>query len=255
MITKGIVLAAGKGTRLLPLTLAMPKEMIRVGTKPVIEHAIEVLRAGEIKDILVVVGRKKEAIMDYLGSGERLGVDISYKIQEELKGTAHAVFLGRKFVGVDDFAVIYGDNYLRPHETIKYVVKFHEEKRADTTLVLYPVKDPRRFGIVKINKYNQVLDMIEKPSLKEARPYKTGGIYLSIAGLLLLNPSVFGYIGKTKPGKDGEIWLTDSVDLMRKDGKAIYGFRFEGTRYDLGTFDSLRKADELEQKEKFRKAR
>jgi len=72
VIKKAIVLAAGKGTRLMPLTLAVPKEMIRVGIKPVIEHAIEVLKAGGIEDILIIVGRKKEAIMDYLGSGERL---------------------------------------------------------------------------------------------------------------------------------------------------------------------------------------
>ena len=90
MIKKAVVLAAGKGTRLMPLTLAMPKEMIRVGTKPVIEHAIEVLKAGGIRDVLIIVGRKKEAIMDYLGSGERLGVNIYYRIQEEPKGSAHS---------------------------------------------------------------------------------------------------------------------------------------------------------------------
>lgn len=247
MIRKAIVLAAGKGTRLRPLTLAIPKEMIRVGTKPVIEHAINVLRAGGIKDILIVVGRKKEAILDYLGSGERLGVDISYKIQEELKGTAHAVYQGGDFVSNEDFVVIYGDNYLKPYEVMKEIVKLHEEKKADATLVLHPVKDPRRFGVVKIDADNKVLGIIEKPTLEEAESYKVGDEYLNIAGLLVLKPIVFDFIERTKPGKDNEIWLTDSVELMRKSRHKVQAFLFKGTRYDIGTFESLMEADRLEQ--------
>lgn len=247
MIKKAVILAAGKGTRLRPLTLAIPKEMIRVGTKPVIEHAINVLKAGGIEKILVVVGRKKEAILDYLGSGERLGVDISYKIQEELKGTAHAVYQGKDFVGNEDFAVIYGDNYLKPYEVMDEIVKFHEEKGADATLVLHPVKDPRRFGIVKIDADNKVLGIIEKPTLEEAEPYKVGDEYLNIAGLLVLKPIVFDFIERTKPGKDNEIWLTDSIELMRRNGHEICAFVFKGTRYDIGTFESLKEADRLEQ--------
>ncbi len=247
MIKKAIILAAGKGTRLRPLTLAIPKEMIRVGTKPVIEHAINVLKAGGIEKILVVVGRKKEAIMDYLGSGERLGVDISYKIQEELKGTAHAVYQGKDFVGNEDFVVIYGDNYLKPYEAMEEIVKFHEEREADATLVLHPVKDPRRFGIVKIDADNKVLGIIEKPTLEEAEPYKVGDDYLNIAGLLVLKPIIFDFIGRTKIGKDDEIWLTDSVELMRGSGHKVYAFLFKGARYDIGTFESLMEADRLEQ--------
>ena len=202
MIKKAIVLAAGKGTRLMPLTLAVPKEVIRVGAKPVIEHAIDVLRAGRIREILVIVGRKKEAILDYLGSGERLGLNISYKIQEELKGTAHAVYQGKDFIGNENFVVIYGDNYLKPYEIMKEIIKFHEEKEADATLVLYTVKDPRRFGIVKIDADNKVLGIIEKPTLEEAESYRVGDEYLSIAGLLVFKPIVFDFIERTKPGKD-----------------------------------------------------
>jgi dTDP-glucose pyrophosphorylase len=249
MIRKGLVLAAGGGTRLRPLTLAMPKEMVRVGTKPVIEHAIDVLKAGGIKDILVVIGRKKEAIMDYLGSGEMLGIQVYYRVQEELRGTAHAVYQGKDFIGGEDFVVMYGDNYLRPYEVMKEIIKFHKKKNADVTLVLHPVEDPRRFGVVKVDKQGKVLGMIEKPTWKEAKSYKVNGTYLNIAGLLVLKPSVFKYIERTKPGKGGEVWITDSIELMRKDGRAVYGFLFHGTRYDIGTFESLQKADELEQRE------
>jgi len=250
VIKKAIVLAAGKGTRLMPLTLAVPKEMIRVGIRPVIEHAIEVLKAGGIEDILIIVGRKKEAIMDYLGSGERLGVNIYYRIQDEPKGTAHAVYYGKDFIGSEDFVVMYGDNYFKPYDAMKDIVKFHESRKADATLVLHPVKDPRRFGIVKINEKGEVLYMIEKPSLEEAKSCKLNGVYLNIAGLLILKSVIFDYIKKTKPGTNDEIWLTDSVKLLRRDGYKILGFVFSGRRYDIGTFESLKKADMVEQAEK-----
>lgn len=242
-------MAAGKGTRLMPLTLAMPKEMIRVGIKPVIEHAIEVLKAGGIMDILIVVGRKKEAIMDYLGSGERLGVNIYYRIQDEPKGSAHAVYYGRDFVGSEDFVVMYGDNYFKPYNVIIDVIRVHVDNNAYATLLLHPVEDPRRFGIVKIDERRKVLGIIEKPTLEKAKPYRSDGAYLNIAGLLIFKSKIFEFIENTKPGINGEIWLTDSVELMRKSGSKIYGYPFSGIRYDIGTFESLRDADKKEQME------
>lgn len=249
MIKKAMVLAAGKGTRLLPLTLAIPKEMIRIGAKPIIEHVIEVLRAGEIRDILVIVGRKKSAIMDYLGSGERFGLRIYYRVQEEPKGTAHAVYCGKDFLDSQDFIVMYGDNYLKPYHIMRDVIEFHETNEADVTLVLHPVKDPRRFGVVKIDKKAKVLGMMEKPSLEEAKPYRKNDHYLNIAGLSILNNKIFEYIERTKPGKNNELWLTDAIEMMRRDGYKILGYIFEGTRYNVGTYESLKKADEVEQRE------
>jgi len=247
MIRKGMVLAAGKGMRLHPLTLALPKEMIRVGTRPVIEHAVLALKAGGIKDILIVVGRKKEAIMDYLGSGERLGVEVYYRVQEEPRGTADAVNHGRDFVGQEDFVVIYGDNYIKPYDVMEEITKYHMGKKADATLVLHPTKDPRRFGVVKTDADNRVVGIVEKPTLREARAYEVRGGYLNIAGILVLKPIVFDFIERTKPGKDNELWLTDSIELMRRNGCKIYAFTFKGIRYDIGTFESLLKADRLEQ--------
>lgn len=248
---KAIIPAAGKGDRLRPLTLAIPKEMIRVGTKPVIEHAISVLKAGGIRDILVIIGWKKGALLDYLGSGKRMGVNIYYKVQEELKGLGHAVYQGKDWVGEEDFTVIYGDNYLKPYGCIKKFLKFHRTKDSDATLVLHPVKDPERFGIVKFDKESKrVLGMIEKPTIKEAEKYKTNGTYYNIAGLLILKPIIFDYIEKTKPGRNNEIQITDSIELMRRDNLSVYAYPFYGTRYDVGTFESLERADELEQKER-----
>ena len=249
MIRKAIVLAAGKGTRLLPLTLAMPKEMIRIGVKPVIEHVIEVLRAGGIRDVLIVVGRKKEAIMDYLGSGERFGMNIYYRIQDEPKGTAHAVYQGKDFIGSEDFVVIYGDNYIKPYNVMKNLLMFHESKDSDVTIVLHPIEDPTGYGIVEIDEDSRVLRIIEKPTLEEAEQYKIDNHYLQIAGLMILKNDIFNYIEQTKPGKKNELLFTDSIELMRRDGYKILGYIFKGIMFDIGTYESLQKADKIEQRE------
>lgn len=254
MVKKAIVLAAGKGTRLKPITNAIPKEIIRVGKDPAIEHVLKVLKAGGIEDVLLIVGRKKHALIDYLGSGERLGLKIYYRLQEEPKGTAHAVSLGKDFIGEDeDFVIMYGDNYFTPYETMKNIVDFHQKKDGGGTLVLHPVDDPTRFGVVDIDNNSEIHGMIEKPSMEEAQAYKVNDHWLNIAGLMIVNSKVFEYINNTEPGKNGEIWLTDSIEMMRKDGNEFYGFKFDGKRFDIGTFESLREADKLEiqrQKEK-----
>lgn len=247
MIKKAIVLAAGKGTRLRPITKAIPKEIIRVGKNPAIEHVLKVLKAGGIEDVLLIVGRQKHALIDYLGSGERLGLNIYYRMQEEPKGTAHAVSLGEDFIDDDeDFAIMYGDNYFTPYDTMEEIVEFHEKKGGEGTLVLHPVEDPTRFGVVDLDKNSEIHGMIEKPTLEEAQPYKYNDYWLNIAGLMIVNSQIFSYIDKTEPGKKGEIWLTDSIEMMRKDGNRFYGFKFDGKRFDIGTFESLREADELE---------
>lgn len=246
MVKKAVVLAAGEGTRLKPITDAIPKEMIRVGKKPAIEHVLSVLKSGGIEDVLIIVGWKKHALIDYLGSGDRLGLKIYFRMQEKPKGTAHATALAEDFIDDEDFVLMYGDNYITPYDTMKDIVGFHKKKGGAGTLVLNPVDDPRRFGVVKIDDRKKIHGMIEKPTLEEAEPYKIDDHWLNIAGLMILNSDIFTYIEKTDVGKKGEKWLTDSIELMREDGNELYGYEFRGKRFDIGTFESLKKADELE---------
>ena len=249
-ITKAVILAAGKGTRLLPLTRAIPKEMLRIGTKPIIEHVIDFLRTGGIDEILIITGRKKEQIMDHLGSGNAYGVDISYKIQEEPRGTADATYYAKNFIGEDDFVLIYGDNYLKPFVSINKFLNFHiNNKEAEVTIVLHPVEDPTRFGLVKIDVQGKILKIIEKPTMKGAKDYLSDGKYLSIAGILILNHSVFSYIKQIEKGIGNELWLTDVIEMMRQDNRKMFGYVHQGTRYDIGTFQSLLEADSMEQRE------
>ena len=172
----GLIPAAGRGTRLGELTANKSKELLIVG-KPVIEHVIEVLKAGGIREILIIIGRNKEAIMNYLGSGERLGVKIYYRIQEKTKGSAHATYLGKDFVGSEDFVLMYGDNYFKPYETINSTLKIHLDNKAFGTLLLHSVEDPSRYGIVKVDSQGKVVAIIEKPSMKEAKSYQSNGKY------------------------------------------------------------------------------
>ena len=245
-IKKAVVLAAGKGERLKPITNAIPKELIRVGKKPAIEHVLNVIRAGGIKDVLVVTGWKKHALIDFLGSGKQFGLNIYFRMQDETKGTAHATALAEDFIGNEDFVIMYGDNYITPYDTMKDIVRFHRNKKGDGTLVLHPVYDPRRWGVVKIDEDMKILSLKEKPTLRQAEQYKIKDYWLNIAGLMIINNKIFKFIKETKPGKKGEIWLTDSIELMRKNGYIFYGYEFIGKRFDIGSFESLRKADQLE---------
>ena len=244
-ITKAVIPAAGKGTRLEPLTLAIPKEMIRVGRKPVIHHVIDVLKAGGIKEALIITGWKKGAIHDYIGSGERLGIDACYKIQDEQLGLGHAVLLAKSWVNGEDFVVIYGDNYIKPDSMMGKVIEMHKAKKAYATIVVHPVEDPSRFGLVKADSDGKVLGMVEKPAKEEAEKYKTGKEFMSISGIVILNPKIFEFIEKTKPGKKNEIQLTDSIELMRQAGFPVFAYVFRGKRFDIGTWESLEEVDRL----------
>lgn len=249
MIKKGIVLAAGKGTRLRPLTHAVPKEMLRVGEKPAIHHGINLLKRGGVKEVLVIVGRKKMSIVDYLGSGDKLGVDVYYRVQEEPRGTADAVSLGEDFIGEgEDFIVMYGDNYLKPYDKMSEIVEFHEEEDCDGTMVAHLEEDPRRLGVIDVDENDRISKIVQKPSMEEAEPYKVDGKFLATTGVMILNSKVFEFVEKTKPGKNDEVWLADSIRLMMDGGYDFCAYNFEGTRFDVGTFDSLEEADELEQK-------
>lgn len=245
MIRKAIIPAAGKGTRLEPLTLSIPKEMIRVGKKPVLHHVIDNLKKIDIKEILIITGWKKGAILDYIGSGKRFDINAYYKVQDKQLGLGHAILEGENWVNGEDFIVIYGDNFIKPDSVLEKIVKFHEEKKSYATLVLHPVKDPTRFGLVKIDKGRKVLGMIEKPEKKEAENYVTNGEFLSISGIIILNSKIFEFLKNTKPGKNNEIQLTDAIEMMRKKKYPIYGFVFRGDRFDIGTWKSLEEADKL----------
>jgi len=230
MIKKGVIPAAGMGERLRPFTLAFPKELLPVGDKAVIEHAVEAMVQAGIKDIVIVVGWRKHAILDYLGSGSRLSVNITYVVQDGPRGLAKAIERAKTVIN-EPFLVILGDNYLEPKSFAREIAEYHEKERSDCTIGVCRVKDPSKFGIVEVEG-NRVIKAIEKPETSKSD--------LGIAGIYVFNPVIFEMMERLKPGKNGEYQLTDAIELMISEGKKVIFKELIGTHIDVGTFEALR---------------
>ena len=238
----GLIPAAGEGTRLYPFSKAVPKEMYPILGKSVIEHSIDNLKEGGIKDIFIIVGYQKGALMDYIGDGSLFDVNVAYIYQIQRKGLGHAILQGKNWIK-DPFVTILGDSFIDPKEEIDNLIKLHEDKRPIATLLLFKVKDPSGYGIVKIKKltddYGIIERMIEKPTPKESEEFKENGEYYAICGLYIFEPKIFEYIEKTKPGVKNEIEITDSISLALKNGEKVYGMLLKGKYLDVGKWRTV----------------
>ncbi|MBM3304202.1 MAG: nucleotidyl transferase [Candidatus Aenigmarchaeota archaeon] len=244
---KGVILAAGKGTRLQPLTYAIPKEMVHVCGRPLIQHAVDLFKHGGVSNMLVVVGENKSAVMDYLKDGAWNGIDVSYRFQTELNGIAKAVYIAKPFVDGETFAVTFGDEIIEPKDAlVRNMLELHRSKGSFCTLGLSPVTDPQRYGIVKIDNDGRILDMMEKPQTDaDKERLKTGNEYLGINGVFVFEPEIFRFIEQTKPGARGEYQITDSIRLMFESGKPCYAVVHRGIYRDVGTHEALLATEKL----------
>lgn len=253
-IKKAVIPAAGWGTRLLPATKAQPKEMLPIVDKPAIQYIVEEAVEAGIEDILIITSKDKQSIEDHFDKSEALEAalkkqgktellnmveDISEMItihsvrQKEQKGLGHAIYCARTFVGDDPFAVLLGDDIIHSQKpVIQQMMEIYEEKE---TAVLgcktVAEKDVSKYGIVDYSRKEgdvyKVDDMIEKPSLEEAPSN------LAILGRYIITPDIFNILENTPPGKGGEIQLTDALKTLL-DKRVVYGYDFEGRRYDVG---------------------
>jgi len=208
----GVILAAGEGQRLRPLTFTRPKHMIPVGGKPILEHLVNAVRAAGIKEILMVVGYKAETIKEYFGNGSEFGVSINYVNQKRILGTADAIASVKKHVN-EDFLVVNGD-LLSSSDVIKSVIKMHEKVKSIATLAAVKVEKPEQYGVLKV-KDGRLTDIIEKPSSK------TSSSNLVNAGIYLFSIEIFDFIEQTKISKRGELEITDSIHLIVKNGETV----------------------------------
>ncbi|MDG6218266.1 MAG: sugar phosphate nucleotidyltransferase [Candidatus Thermoplasmatota archaeon] len=235
---KGLIPAAGMGTRLKPITLAIPKELLMIGDKAVIEYVIDAMKTVGITEITVVVGWRKHAILDYLGSGKRLGVKISYVVQDERNGLAKAIAAGSHIINDESFLVVLGDNFFYPKTFLKEILAFHKKQDADATIGVAKVSDVTRHGIIKPGPENKILDIIEKPSIEDA-PSDLGCM-----GVYIFKPVIFEAINKTKPGVKNEYQITDSIKILVEEGYNVLYSTIDGEHIDVGTLEDLRKANE-----------
>ena len=211
---KAIILSAGEGTRMRPLTLTKPKTMLPVAGKPIVQYNIEALRDCGVTDILLIVGYKEEIVRNYFKDGHEFGVNISYATQSTLKGTADAIGYGKDFIE-DNLISLNGDIILDV-EILSEIIGDYEESKPDTLMVLTEVDDPSAFGVVELDGEN-VIKIVEKPKREEAPSN------LINTGIYIFNKDIFDKIEKTELSPRGEYEITDSLTLQIADGKIVKG--------------------------------
>lgn len=253
-VKKAVIPAAGLGTRFLPATKAQPKEMLPIVDKPTIQYIIEEAVASGIEEILIITGRNKRAIEDHFDKSVELEneleshnkqelldmvkdisnmVDIYYIRQKEPKGLGHAISCAKTFVGNEPFAVMLGDDVVDSKvPCLKQLIDcYNEYKTSIIGVQEVPDEEVYKYGIVKgmyiEDRVYKVKDLIEKPKVEEAPSN------VAILGRYIITPQIFDILANTKPGKGGEIQLTDALkNLITME--AMYAYNFEGRRYDVG---------------------
>ncbi|OYT41142.1 MAG: hypothetical protein B6U86_03005 [Candidatus Altiarchaeales archaeon ex4484_43] len=227
-----VILAAGEGTRLRPLTSTRPKPMLPVGGRPILEWDLEALSDSGFRRVLLVVGYRKEEIVDYFGKRFK-NLKIEYITQKEQLGTAHAVSVVEDRIK-DDFLVMNGDLIIST-ELIKSLVDRHRESKSRTSLCLVRVKHPSEFGVVRL-KGKQVTEIKEKPKKPESD--------LVNAGIYIFNGEVFDAIRRIERSTRLEYEITDAIKILIKKG-GVHGFRVDGRWIDIGRPWDLLDANEI----------
>ena len=225
---KAIILTAGEGTRMRPLTTTRPKTMLITGGNPLIQYNIESLRDAGIKDITLVVGYKKEVIEEYFGDGSKFGVNINYAVQEGQLGTAHAIGSAEKYID-ESFIVLNGD-IIVSYDLIRNLIEKYATRTSDnvkSVLTLIEVDNPSNYGVVStIN--DKIVEIVEKPAPGEAPSN------LANAGIYLFSTEIFDAIRKTDISERGEYEITDSLKIELENGWEILGLISHEPWMDVG---------------------
>jgi len=230
---KAIVLAAGKGKRLRGIINLIPKPMVKIKGKPILEHNIELLRSHEIKDIYINLHHMPEVIRDYFGNGEKWGVYIVYKYEPKILGTAGAVKNFEDLIGLQKFMVVYGDNCYCDYDLGK-IIDFHNKKKGLGTIALYEKDDVSHSGIVEMDDDNKILRFIEKPKPQEMISH------LVNTGIYVFEPDIFNFI----PDKKFSDFGNDIFPKILKERENLYGIIIEGRLIAIDTPESYKSATE-----------
>jgi len=259
-ISKCLFPAAGYGTRFLPATKAMPKEMLPIVTKPLIQYGVEEAMDAGITGMAIVTGRGKRAIEDHFDTSYELehqiaGTDkesllddtraimerctFSYTRQIEMKGLGHAILTGEALIGREPFAVVLADDYCitKGDSVLAQMIRLYEKHQCSIVAIEeVPADETHRYGIIEgeleLEDVYRVRNMVEKPSPADAPSN------LAIIGRYILTPDIFDIIRNTPPGKNGEIQITDALQAQADQGNVL-GYRFQGKRFDCGSVEGF----------------
>ncbi len=222
-VQKAMLLAAGRGTRMRELTDDLPKPMIAVRGKPILQHIIEGLALAGITDILIVVGYRKEVVTEFFGDGSTFGVRITYATQAVQDGTGRVVELGKAFAGADPFVLSYGDILVDPANYRRLV-------RLDGAEALISVKrneDVSKGGAVFVNERFELTDLREKPKPGEpVSPWYNAGVYT-------FRPSIFDFTARLERSPRGEYELTDAIRNLALSGQRVQAYELQGDWADV----------------------
>lgn len=234
---KGLVLAGGFGTGLRPLTHTGPKQLIPIANKPNIQYCIEDLKDARITDIGVILGTTMpDRVKDFLGDGSKFGVTITYIVQGEPKGIAHAINCAKDFMGDDQFVVYLGDNLLK--NGIRAIPKKMMDENADCVISLMPVEEPQRYGIAELSEDGEtVLRTVEKPK----EPLSN----LAVIGIYAFNSSFFEVYPRLKPSWRNEMEITDAISLLISSGFRVISHHVNGWWKDTGRPEDILEANHL----------
>jgi UTP--glucose-1-phosphate uridylyltransferase len=260
MINKCLFPAAGYGTRFLPATKAIPKEMLPVLNKPLLQYGVEEALSAGLTNMAIVTGRGKRAIEDHFDNAFELEsqlIDTSkehylkeinevikksiftYVRQKQILGLGHAILTGEPLIGNEPFAVILADDlcYCKDNSVTSQMIEVYNKHRCSVVAIEeVPMNQTHKYGIIAGNLIDSsnntyaVTDMIEKPEEKDAPSN------LAIIGRYILTPDIFNILKNTKPSKSGEIQITDALNVQAKLGKVI-AYKFKGKRFDCGSFE------------------
>ena len=232
---QAVVLAAGKGTRLRPLTDDKPKGMVEIAGKPILTHCFEQLTELGATEFLLVVGYQKEQIIKHFGDSYE-DIPITYAHQREQSGLAHALLTVEEHVN-DDFMLMLGDNIFQAN--LRDVVRRQREDRADAAFLVeeVPMEDASRYGVCETNKYGEITDVIEKP---EEPPSN-----LVMTGFYTFTPAIFHACHLVQPSNRGEYEISEAIDLLIQSGRTIDAIRMDGWRIDVGYPEDRDRAEEL----------